>query len=238
MIATVASLAALAVGREQAQTRDALHAETRARQSESKARELAQEQSQLALDAIREYNTGVTREFLLQQPEMEGLRKSLLQAPIRFFRRLAQNIERNGVSDPSARARLAQAQIDLGQLLNDIGTIEDSIINFEQARDNIEQAVRDRPDVPEYRLLLARARCFLAGRYDRASRSDDARAAFDQALSEFEHLSRAHPKDRECRGYQAEALSAPRRLPLGSRRRRRVAPRLPRVDCDRRGTRA
>ena len=103
-IATVASLAALAVGREQAQTRDALHAETRARQSESKARELAQEQSQLALDAIREYNTGVTREFLLQQPEMESLRKSLLQAPIRFFRRLAQNIEGNGVSDPSAHS--------------------------------------------------------------------------------------------------------------------------------------
>ena len=103
VIATVATLAALAIGREQAQTRDALNAEKLARQNERKAHELAQEQSQLALDAIREYNTGVTRDFLLQQPGMENLRKSLLQAPIRFYRRLAQNIEHNGIADPSAR---------------------------------------------------------------------------------------------------------------------------------------
>ena len=126
VVATVATLAALAIGREQAQTRAALQAEKRARQSESKARGLAQEQSQLALDAIREYNTGVSREFLLQQPEMETLRKSLLQAPIRFYRRLAQNIEDNGITDPNARARLGQAQLDLGEIINQIGTVEDS----------------------------------------------------------------------------------------------------------------
>ncbi len=133
VIATVATLAAVAIGREQAQTRDALQAEKLARRNESKARELAQEQSQLALDAIREYSTGVTREFLLAQPEMENLRKSLLQAPIRFYRRLAQNIEHNGITDPIARARLGQAQVDLGEIINEIGTVDDSITNFEQA---------------------------------------------------------------------------------------------------------
>ena len=102
VIATVATLAALVIGREQAQTRDALEAEQRARLDESKARVLAQEQSQLALDAIREYSTGVTRDFLLRQPGMEDLRKNLLQAPIRFYRRLARNIERDGIADPSA----------------------------------------------------------------------------------------------------------------------------------------
>ena len=206
VIATVATLAALAIGREQAQTRDALEAEKRARQSESKARELAQEQSQLALDAIREYNTGVTREFLLQQPEMENLRKSLLQAPIRFYRRLAQNIEHNGITDPGARARLGQAQIDLGEMINEIGMVEDSIINFEQARDNLEQVTREVPGAPEYRFLLARTRCFLANRYDKANRPDDARRAFEQSLSDFEHLAQAHPKDRKYRANQAETL--------------------------------
>jgi serine/threonine protein kinase/tetratricopeptide (TPR) repeat protein len=206
VIATVATLAALAIGREQAQTRGALKAETLARQSESKARELAQEQSQLALDAIREYNTGVTREFLLEQPEMESLRKSLLQAPIRFYRRLAQNIERNGINDPAARGRLAQAQLDLGEIINEIGTVDDSITNFEQARENIEQVVRDLPGVAEYRFLLARTRCFLANRYDKASRPGDARAAFDQAIADFEHLARAHPTDRQYRANQAESL--------------------------------
>ena len=107
VIATVATLAALVIGREQAQTRDALEAEQRARLDESKARVLAQEQSQLALDAIREYSTGVTRDFLLRQPGMEDLRKNLLQAPIRFYRRLARNIERDGIADPSARAARA-----------------------------------------------------------------------------------------------------------------------------------
>ena len=206
VIATVATAAALAIGREQAQTRDALQAQTLARQSEAKARELAQEQSQLALDAIREYNTGVTREFLLRQPGMENLRKSLLQAPIRFYRRLAQNIEQNGVTDPAARARLGQAQLDLGELINEIGVVEDSITNFEQARDNLEKAVRELPSASEYRFLLARSRCFLANRYDKASRPDDARKAFDQALSDYEHLAQASPKDRRYRANQAEAL--------------------------------
>jgi len=206
VIATVATLSALAIGREQAQTRNALKAEKLARQNESRARELAQEQSQLALDAIREYNTGVSREFLLQQPEMESLRKSLLQAPIRFYCRLAQNIENRGITDPSARARLGQAQLDLGEIINEIGTIEDSIIIFEQARDNIKQVVREVPGVPEYRFLLARTRVFLANRYDKASRPDDAREAFEQALSDFGHLARANPKDRRYRANQAETL--------------------------------
>ena len=205
-IALVASLAALAIGREQAQTRDALTAERLARLGESRARELAQEQSQLALDAIREYNTGVTREFVLKQPGMEDLRKSLLQAPIRFYRRLAQNIERNGITDPNARARLGQAQLDLGEMINEIGLVEDSIVNFEQARDNLERVEREVPGVPEYRFLLARTRCFLANRYDKASRPDDARKAFDQAISDFDHLARAHPEDRRYRANQAEAL--------------------------------
>ena len=206
VIAAVATIAALAIGREQAQTRDALKAETLARLNERKARELAQEQSQLALDAIREYNTGVTREFLLQQPGMENLRKSLLQAPIRFYRRLAQNIEHNGITDPTARVRLGQAQLDLGEIINEIGTIEDSIIIFEQARDNFKQVVREVPGVPEYRFLLARTRVFLANRYDKASRPDDAREAFEQGLSDFEHLARANPEDSRHRASQAEAL--------------------------------
>ncbi len=206
VIAAIATIAALAIGREQAQTHDALKAETLARLNESKARELAQEQSQLALDAIREYNTGVTREFLLQQPGMEDLRKSLLQAPIRFYRRLARNIEHNGITDPSARARLGQAQFDLGQVINEIGAVEDSIISFEQARDNIEQVVRDVPGMPEYRFLLARVRCFLANRYDKASRPDQARASFERALADFAYLSQANPQDPKYPAHQAEAL--------------------------------
>ena len=106
----------------------------------------------------------------------------------------------------AARARLGQAQLDLGEIINEIGIIEDSIINFEQARDNIEQVVREVPGMPEYRFLLARTRCFLANRYDKASRPDDARKAFEQALSDFEHLARANPQDRRYRANQAEAL--------------------------------
>ena len=78
--------------------------------------------------------------------------------------------------------------------MSEVGTIEDSIINFEQARENIERVVRDRPDSPEYRFLLARTRCFLANRYDKASRPGMPRTSFDQALADFERLvARAIP---------------------------------------------
>ncbi len=216
VIATVATLAAVAIGREQAQTRDALQAEKLARKNESKARELAQEQSQLALDAIREYSTGVTREFLLAQPEMENLRTSLLQAPIRFYRRLAQNIEHNGITDPIARARLGQAQVDLGEIINEIGTVDDSITNFEQARDNIEQVVRDVPGVPEYRFLLARVRCFLANRYDKASRPEIARSLRPSACRLRIPVACTSPES-HVSSQSGRGASAPRRLPLGSR---------------------
>ena len=165
-----------------------------------------QEQSQLALDAIREYNTGVTREFLLQQPDMETLRRNLLQAPIRFHRRLARNIERNGVADPIARARLGQAQLDLGVLTNEIGVIEDSIASFEQARDNFELVVREAPAVPEYQYLLARSRILLANRYERAGRTEEARTVFQQALSDFERLARADRMNTKYRAGKAEVL--------------------------------
>ena len=138
IIATLATLAALVIGQEHARTRKALIAETQARVAESKARGLAQEQSQLALDAIREYDTGVSREFLLRQPEMESLRKSLLQVPLRFYRRLAQNIEDHGLTDPDARTRLGQAQLELGKLMSEVGSVEVSIVSLEQARDNLE----------------------------------------------------------------------------------------------------
>ncbi len=206
VIAAVATVAALAIGREQAQTGAALKAERVARLDESKARVLAQEQSQLALDAIREYNTGVAREFVLQQPEMENLRKSLLQAPIRFYQRLAQNIEHNGITDPGARARLGQAQIDLGEVINEIGMVDDAVVNFEQARDNMAKVVREVPGVLEYRFMLARTRCFLANRYDKANRPDDARKSFEQAISEYEGLARANPLDHKYRAHLAEAL--------------------------------
>jgi len=206
VIATVATLAALAIGREQAQTRKALEREMRARLDQSKARGFAQEQSQLALDAIREYNTGVTRDFLLKQPEMASLRKALLRAPLRFYRRLARNIEDNGLTDPDSRARLGRAQLDLGQLMSEIGSVEDSITTLEQARDNLERVVRDDPGSHEDQYLLARTRTFLGNRYDKASRPDDARTLFDRALADCNRLVRAFPADYHDRALQAETL--------------------------------
>jgi tetratricopeptide (TPR) repeat protein len=70
----------------------------------------------------------------------------------------------------------------------------------------MQQVVREAAAVSEYRLMLAQARCFLAYRYDRASRPEEARKAFEQALADYEHLTRAFPKDRNIRAKQAEAL--------------------------------
>src|SRR5262249_43185673 len=43
-------------------------------------------------------------------------------------------------------------------------------------------------------------------RYDRASRPEEARTAFEQALSDFEHLARANPMDFKYRAHKAEVL--------------------------------
>ena len=179
VIATVATVAALAIGREQAQTRKALERETRARLDEIKARVLAQNQSQLALDAITEYSTGVTRNFFLKQPEMANLRKSLLRAPLRFYRRLAQNIEDNGQTDLASGVWLAQAQLELGRLMSDVGSVEDTIATLEQTQDSLVRLVRRQFHFARGSVFaVANARRYLAHYYDRASRPADAPAGF------------------------------------------------------------
>ncbi len=104
--------------------------------------------------------------------------------------------------------RLGQLQIDLGEIINEIGLINDSVATFEQAWGK-PGASRPRR-FPTRRSIgfcwLARGLSRLANRYDKASRPDDARKSFELAISDFENLAKAIPNDLKYQSPLAEVL--------------------------------
>ena len=184
----------------------AREATVRALDSEADARRLAEGQSGLALDAVREYYPGVSRDFQLKQPEMEVLRKSLLRSPLKFFERLAANLATNARVDRAMRVRLGEAQFDLGKLISDVESRPASIPAFEQALAVQEGLVRERPGSADDQYRMTRTRLELANKYELALEPVEARAAFDRVLADASRLEAEHPGDRRFLSIRAEGL--------------------------------
>src|SRR5262249_10603966 len=87
----------------------ALALQAQANRRERAARELAQAQLDLAMEAIGRYYTGVSEEVLLKEPRFEELRKTLLAAPLGFYEKQRTILERIGARDPATQAKLAEA---------------------------------------------------------------------------------------------------------------------------------
>ena len=88
----------------------ALALQAQANRRERAARELAQAQLDLAMEAIGRYYTGVSEEVLLREPRFEELRKTLLAAPLGFYEKQRTILERIGARDPVTQARLAEVE--------------------------------------------------------------------------------------------------------------------------------
>jgi eukaryotic-like serine/threonine-protein kinase len=168
-------------------------------QNERRARDLAEDQSQLAMDAIRAYHTGVSQDALLRQPELKELRKSLLVGAHDYYRRLKQNLESRRSNDPATRFRLAQACQDLGRLTSQIGSTEDARAAYQQAL-TLHRALSDEfPENKSYQRDLATDYNVLGDLETKAGRYDDAETAFHGALRLQEALVRQYPDEDQFR---------------------------------------
>ena len=167
-------------------------------QNERRARDLAEDQSRLAMDAIRTYHTGVSQDALLRQPELKELRKSLLLGAHDFYLRLKENLEGRRSNDPATRLKLAQACLDLGRLATQIGSMKDARASYEQAL-ALHRGLAD--DYPEYTHQRDLANTYNAiGDLDtKTGRYDDAETAFQRALRIQEELVRQLPDNDQYR---------------------------------------
>ena len=198
-IAATAAVAAVGINR-------AREATTLALDSEADARRVAEAQSRLALDAVRDYYTGVSRDFLLKQPELEDLRKSLLRSPLKFFDRMAATLASGPRIDRAMRVRLGETQYDLGRLIAEVDAPDASIPAFERALATQEALASERPDSADDQFRLSQTRLDLANKYDHAREPEKARVAFARVLDHCLLQAEAHPADRRFDTLRAEAL--------------------------------
>jgi tetratricopeptide (TPR) repeat protein len=133
-------------------------AEERTRQQRDVARQqraLAEENFLMARRAVDEYFTQVSENTLLDSPVpgMQPLRKELLRTALRYYR----EFQARHRDDPGLRAELARACFRIGQIEGVVGTTEEALAAYEEARTLGEVLIRERPSDPAIRYDLAQS---------------------------------------------------------------------------------
>jgi serine/threonine-protein kinase len=167
-------------------------------------RELAQEGFRQARQAVDEYFTRVSESTLLDSPVpgMQPLRKELLETALRYYR----GFQAQSRDDRALRAELARANYRVGRINEMIGTNDETLAAYEEARTLGERLVLDHPADAAMRHDLARANR-AAGRIliHRMGEPAEGLARLRTAVSLSESLVREQPGDPE---FEAELANS------------------------------
>ncbi len=150
------------------------------------ANERKQARFGLALEAIKTFHTGVSRDILLKEKAFEGLRKRLLASAADFY----------GKPDApgSERLDLLRGLLDLGGAHQRIGELEPARAAFEESLKLVDQ-LPSKIDSKSARVLLGRCHWNLAAVEIEASHPDRAIAAEMKASMIQQQLVDEYPKD-------------------------------------------
>jgi tetratricopeptide (TPR) repeat protein len=162
-----------------------------ARAGEARALRRSRQRFALALEAVRRQHSGASEDVLLKEPQLEGLRRSLLDSAVEFYRQLQGLLEDD--PDPEARADLASAYVAVGRITSEIGSKTDALEAFRRSLDLYEALAQADPAEPKYRDGWAEAQADLGDLLGEMGRRDKAVAALEQALRLWEPLAAADP---------------------------------------------
>jgi tetratricopeptide (TPR) repeat protein len=157
---------------------------------------LAEENFRLARQAVDEYFTQVSENTLLNSrvPGMQPVRKDLLRTALRFYR----EFQARHSEDVSLRAELARACYRIGEINNQIGTTEEALGGYEEARTLGEALVRAHPDAWTLQYDLVQSARRAGGLLlKRMGRPTEGLERLERALALGESLIRARPDDPE-----------------------------------------
>jgi serine/threonine-protein kinase len=188
LLVALAGLSAVLVGQSRAN-----HTLRLSRDAERKAREMADSQTALAMEAVRDYYTGVSEDVLLKQSALTELRTKLLRRPQQFYLQLKASLESGQREEPVTLARLAAADFNLGKLTADIGSREDAIAAHLQALEIRQALLNDYPGVADFRSALAESHHHLGTLYYAVGRASDAESAWQEAARLLKALADDHP---------------------------------------------
>jgi serine/threonine-protein kinase len=152
-------------------------------QIERRQRE-AQRNYELARQAVDRYLTTVSEERLLEEPQMDRLRKDLLGAAREFYQKIVD--ERKG--DPSAQTDLARSCLRLSLIHGSVGQKNDAVLWAEQARSLFDTLATGQLLAPNLRGDRAEAHRFLGMYYREVGRASEALAELKIAVDLSQEL--------------------------------------------------
>jgi tetratricopeptide (TPR) repeat protein len=163
-----------------------LRAEVRSTQEQ---RDIAKANLQRAREAVDQMLTEVGQEHLRNIPEMEPVRKVLLEKALAFY----QEFLREQGDDPGMRLEAARAYGRVGQINYLLGRSAEAEKANNQALELEEKLVNEFPQVPEYRHSLAASQNELGLGYRDAGHLDLAEAMFRKAVANWSQLAKEQP---------------------------------------------
>jgi tetratricopeptide (TPR) repeat protein len=110
------------------------------------AHKTAQRNLQKAHEAVHAYFTRVSEETLLSQPDLEPLRRKLLEDALRFYQGFVEE-HRN---DPGLRAELAASYFRIGVLSHELGPDEDWLPPFQKCVALVEELLPESADASAF----------------------------------------------------------------------------------------
>jgi serine/threonine protein kinase/predicted Zn-dependent protease len=157
----------------------AWRAEAEARDQESKARA----NFELARDSVEEYGSKISNDARLKEKDLEDLRKELLQSAVKFHQQFVEQHR----DDPTLRADLGQAYLDLSALVGESDYTQAVQLSRQAAAIYEELIVRD-PAEGSYPLQRTQALLDLGSVMYSHGQTKEAREAWEQALQTLEQV--------------------------------------------------
>jgi serine/threonine-protein kinase len=148
--------------------------------AEARALRRARQRFALALEAVRRQHSGASEDVLLKEPQLEGLRRSLLGSALEFYRQLQALLQED--PDPEDRAELAAAYVAVGRITSEIGSKTDALEAVRRSLELYEALAKAHPAEPKYREGWAEAQANLGDLLGEMGRRNEAVAALEQAL--------------------------------------------------------
>jgi serine/threonine-protein kinase len=160
----------------------------------------------LAVDAIKTFHTGVSRDFLLKEDKFKDLRDRLLKSAADFYEKLGALLKDD--TDLPSRRALLTANFEVAGLANQVGRKEDALALYQRVLAGREALVRLPGADPATVVDLARSLVAVGRVLSDTGKSEDALAAFERARSALANRDGLPPEDAAARSVFADAVYA------------------------------
>jgi serine/threonine-protein kinase len=147
---------------------------------------------ELAMDAIRTFHTGVSEDFLLKEPNFQGLRDRLLNSASEFYGKLGAMLGRQ--TDLASRRAVAQAGFEVAELTAKVGRQEVALAAHRRVLADREALAGEHSSDEELQADVGLSLLEVGRLLAEIGRTDEGLAALDRARAVLRELADDHPE--------------------------------------------